>query len=290
MAAKATDESERDSPFLPHGVAFLVTLGACVAAAELRPFEGSNTAPVLLLAVVISAWYGGFWPALLSTVLGIVAFNYFFTDPPFTLGISRPGVAIQLLVFATVALFISGLMHAHKRARRETADALQRAQRDPGTGLPNRALLEDRLERAIAAARRDDQKRFALILVNVDGLELVNNAYGYSFGGAVLRAVSERMRSTLRDSDTIARLEGYDFAILAPEVQQADDAVTVAQKLMAALREPVALDGRSVTVAANLGIALFPEHGDDSTALVDKADEAMYAAKRSGAGYSFSGP
>ncbi|MBV9120382.1 MAG: diguanylate cyclase [Chloroflexi bacterium] len=274
------------APFLPHGVAFIATLVACVVAAELRPFAGGNVSPILLLAVVVSAWYGGFGPGLLSTILGVLAFNYFFQDPPLTLSVTNTGDAVQLLVFSVVALFISWLTTSRKQARVEAANALYQALHDPVTGLPNRVLLEDRLNRALAVAKRE-KKQLALLLINLDGARATATAYGHHFADAVLQAAGRRMYSSLRDSDTLARLDGDDFAVLVPEFRETGNVSLLVDKLLAVLGEPLTVDGKAVAVRPTFGIALFPDHGQDSVELVDRADGAVVQAKQRHTGYAF---
>lgn len=155
------------------------------------------------------------------------------------------------------------------------------AMRDPLTGLPNRKLLFDRLGMAIAAARRN-RRILALMFLDLDGFKGVNDRLGHAAGDELLVALSRRIVSALRDSDTVGRIGGDEFTILIPEVPSAKAAGEIAKKLLSSLREPLVIDGERLTVTASLGVSLFPAHGDTAEALLKNADAAMYRAKAAG--------
>jgi len=155
------------------------------------------------------------------------------------------------------------------------------AHHDPLTGLPNRAILEDRLQVAVAQAHREGTA-FALLFVDLDGFKPVNDRLGHRVGDALLQAVAARMRSTLRASDTVARVGGDEFVALVRGPESAARARTVAAKLLDAVRQPVDAAGETVSVTASVGVALFPKHGGAVVPLMEAADAAMYAAKRAG--------
>lgn len=152
------------------------------------------------------------------------------------------------------------------------------------TDLPNRTLLHDRLHQALAAARRHD-KGLALLLLDLDRFKEVNDTFGHHCGDLLLRQVGIRLRSALRDSDTIGRLGGDEFAVIVPNVD-AEGVMTVVQRLLGALREPFALTHQTFDIAASIGIAQYPDHGSDADILLQRADVAMYSAKRNGGGYA----
>lgn len=157
---------------------------------------------------------------------------------------------------------------------------------DALTGLPNRHLLADRVEVALAAARRGGAP-FAVLLLNLDRFNHVNETLGRAFGDRVLRDVAERIKACLRGVDTIARLGGDEFVVLA---QQADDsgADVTASRLLDALNRPFEQGGMSFTVTASIGVALYPGDGATMDELLRRADAAMREAKRAGrAGYRF---
>ncbi len=157
------------------------------------------------------------------------------------------------------------------------------AQHDYLTNLPNRLLFSDRFTQQLAFANRHG-KKFAVIYFDLDRFKPVNDALGHHFGDQLLVAVADRLTALVREIDTVSRFGGDEFAILVSEVATQDDAVVLAEKILAAVGEPFILQGQSVTVSASLGIALYPDHGRDMDTIMHKADEAMYQAKQAGSG------
>jgi diguanylate cyclase (GGDEF)-like protein len=165
--------------------------------------------------------------------------------------------------------------HTNKQAR-----ALQhQAMFDGLTNLPNRALFSDRLQQAIFIGRREQQP-FALIALDLNRFKEINDTLGHHAGDAVLKQVAERLRGTLRESDTVARMGGDEFNILLPTVGHRDGACTVAAKIVGVLLPPMHVSGQQLEIAGSLGIALFPLHGEKADSLMRHADAAMYTAKR----------
>ena len=165
-----------------------------------------------------------------------------------------------------------------RRARRRAEDrVLHLAYHDVLTDLPNRSLLHDRLEQAISSARRT-RDPVALLVMDLNGFKAINDSLGHSAGDEVLRQVAGRLLRVLREADTVARLGGDEFALVLP-FTNGEGATIVARKFLEALRQPILIEGRSLAVAASVGIAWFPEHGATSEMLLQKADIAMYAAK-----------
>jgi diguanylate cyclase (GGDEF)-like protein len=155
------------------------------------------------------------------------------------------------------------------------------AQHDALTDLPNRALFDDRMNVALAAARRDNSQ-LALLFIDLDRFKPINDSLGHAAGDRVLKSVAERIRHNIRESDTAARIGGDEFVVLLRSIQSRDDAVRVAQKIGEAIDQPVELDGHGLTVSASIGIAVYPEDGIDAAALSRHADAAMYRAKDAG--------
>ena len=156
------------------------------------------------------------------------------------------------------------------------------AQHDQLTGLPNRLLLADRLERALLSARREN-KQVALMFMDLDGFKGVNDTYGHDAGDVVLRTMARRIQHAIRASDTLARIGGDEFVVLLPDIGNADNARTLAHKIAAEARRAVQLnDTAQAALSLSIGIALHPAHGDDAATLTEHADQAMYKAKRSG--------
>lgn len=172
--------------------------------------------------------------------------------------------------------------------RREAAETAARHQatHDPLTGLPNRLLFMDRLNGGIERARRLNSE-FSLLYVDIDGFKPVNDRHGHPAGDALLQAIAQRLRAGIRATDTVARLGGDEFAVLLETPADAAEAQRRADDLIRALRVPFDLAVGSgvitgVQIGASIGIALYRTHGATVEALVHKADEAMYAAKRGG--------
>ena len=155
------------------------------------------------------------------------------------------------------------------------------AHRDRLTGLPNRLSLEARVDETIGDARRDD-RRFALLIVDLDRFKTINDTLGHGAGDDVLREVAVRLQETLRGGDVIARPGGDEFIVLVPRVAHAGEAERVGQRLVRALALPVIAGGRELFVNASVGAAVFPDHGDDARAMLACADAAMHRAKAQG--------
>lgn len=175
----------------------------------------------------------------------------------------------------------------HMRDSIETREQqiMDLAYRDALTGLPNRALFSDRLGQAVAAARRTGAP-LAILILDLDRFKYVNDTLGHPLGDALLKGVAGRLTAVMkRETDLVARLGGDEFAILLPSAD-VDDARKVAHAILRTLEEPLSLDGHIVDVHASIGIASFPEHGDDLDDLVRRADVAMYLAKRNNSGFA----
>jgi len=162
-------------------------------------------------------------------------------------------------------------------------EAVQSAELDALTQLPNRTTLLDRFAQALANATRHDA-RFALLFLDLDNFKPLNDAYGHAFGDRVLRLVADRLVSAVRRVDTVSRHGGDEFLVLLAELNQPGDAQTVAEKLIEALGAPAELDGHVVSLMASVGIAIYPDDGDDFDTLAARADAAMYETKRQYAG------
>lgn len=154
---------------------------------------------------------------------------------------------------------------------------------DPLTGVANRVLFQDRLQQLIARGSRE-KERVAVMFLDLDHFKSVNDSLGHSVGDALLKEFSERVKGAIRDVDTLARMGGDEFALIAPGVRAAEDAALVCARIHSVLAAPFKLAGRDVSMTASVGISVFPDHADDSEALTRYADAAMYAAKKSGRG------
>jgi len=152
------------------------------------------------------------------------------------------------------------------------------ATHDPLTGLPNREMFQDRLNRVVALARRE-RKTAAVMMLDMDRFKPINDSLGHAIGDLVLQNVADRLTSCLRDSDTAARIGGDEFAILLPNISSREGAVPVAQRIIEALSSPFVIGGLECRTTASIGISLFPAHGEIPERLLKNADAAMYRAK-----------
>jgi len=181
---------------------------------------------------------------------------------------------------------LAGLFLAFRRVQSRERAALRRiewlAHFDSVTALPNRALLSDRLSQETARARRTGGT-FAILMFDLDGFKAVNDTWGHAAGDRVLALVAERARAGVRASDTVGRFGGDEFLAILPETAQ-EGALAVAEKLRASLSEPYALESSIARVGVSVGVALFPDHGEEADSLLSAADGALYEAKREGKG------
>lgn len=152
------------------------------------------------------------------------------------------------------------------------------AYHDSLTGLPNRALFNERLAGAIALAQRHNQS-IGVLFLDLDGFKQINDTLGHCSGDILLQQVAQRLTQCVRESDVVARLGGDEFVVLLNELSSENSAEGVAQKILRCLRTPFTLASNEIEIGASIGIALFPDHGDDGETLLEKADSAMYLAK-----------
>lgn len=165
--------------------------------------------------------------------------------------------------------------------KRTQAQIWMKANYDHLTGLPNRSLFHDRLERAVLQeARRHGQ--IAVLFIDLDGFKAVNDRLGHEAGDALLKEAAQRINGCIRESDTAARMGGDEFTIVLTEISDRQGVRHVAEKILAMVAMPYRLAGKDARVYCSIGIALYPQHAETVTALLHRADKAMYLAKRSG--------
>jgi diguanylate cyclase (GGDEF)-like protein len=180
--------------------------------------------------------------------------------------------------------FNSMLQELEKRAQdKEVFEARleYQALNDELTGLPNRRLMTDRLNQALAVAARN-LSGAALLYIDLDGFKLVNDSLGHSVGDMLLAEVAKRFQSRVRESDTLARLGGDEFAIIMGGILSKEQPGRLARELLETLAALFSIEGHEIRIGASIGISLFPDHGISSVLLLQNADSAMYAAKRAG--------
>ncbi len=179
---------------------------------------------------------------------------------------------------------IVGVRHDVTQLKASEARERHLAYHDPLTGLPNRRLLQDRMERSFSLARRN-KTQVAVLLVDLDNFKVVNDRYGHSVGDRVLQEVANRLRGCIREADTVARHGGDEFVVLLPELQRAQDAArVVADKIIAESAALLRVGALEFRITTSIGIALYPRDGEETDALVLRADEAMYRMKQEGGG------
>jgi diguanylate cyclase (GGDEF)-like protein len=155
------------------------------------------------------------------------------------------------------------------------------ANHDDLTGLPNRVLFRDRLETARSQAARN-KKKLAILFVDLDGFKAVNDTYGHQAGDKLLQQVSVRLQATVRQSDTVARIGGDEFVVLLNNIDNIEDAEPVALKILESFKQAILVEGHSTKIGGSLGIAVYPDHSEDTEKLIAYADSAMYRIKKTG--------
>lgn len=175
----------------------------------------------------------------------------------------------------------AGLFTDITQNRKNEEQIRQLAYYDALTGVPNRRLLEDRLDHAIRHAHRKEML-LAVMFLDLDRFKEVNDTLGHAIGDDLLLQFTDRVKSCLREDDTLARLGGDEFIVLLPEVEHLADVSIVANRLIAVNQSPYQIRGNSITIGASIGISLYPEDGTTVQELINGADIAMYRAKRNG--------
>lgn len=191
-----------------------------------------------------------------------------------------------MMLSAVFVIVIGGLLLALGRygqamRRLASVEVWKRANFDLVTGLPNRALLLDRLARMLEHARRQESE-VVVLFIDLDRFKPVNDRYGHAFGDRLLVEVAHRLEEVFRSEDTVARLGGDEFVVLMPAAKGSAVGGPAAAKVVECLSEPFDIDGRRVDISASVGVGLFPQDADDPEALIAHADAAMYRAKHAG--------
>jgi len=182
------------------------------------------------------------------------------------------------------------LIRSNAELQRSASQLNHLANHDSLTGLPNRKLFYERLQQTMEWAN-ERQQMVGILFLDLDGFKQVNDSKGHDVGDLLLKAVAVRLSSCLRGSDTISRLGGDEFTVILPAIPSVQDAVRVAEKLLATLSKPFVIGGSTIAITSSIGISLFPNTAQDLETLVKEADNAMYRAKQQGKSrYEFSTP
>ena len=174
---------------------------------------------------------------------------------------------------------MTGLIGAVVYKASDFTEIYHRATHDPLTGISNRALFFDRLRQGLLLSARR-ATGLGIVNLDMDGLKPINDTFGHRAGDAAIREIAERLRRVCRQSDTVARLGGDEFGVVLPDVKDRASVEHHAERISAEIDAPLQFEGQTLKLGASLGIAVFPDDGADVPELIDKADQAMYAAKR----------
>ena len=260
-----------DQRTLPLRVAASVVMGLAIVGMHYTGMAAASFPPGSLCGAVIDGGIESHWLAVLVivTTLGVI------------------GIALVASLFDRQMRVRTGLLA--ESLEKANDKLLQAALHDPLTQLPNRMLLQDRIEQSIEKARRRGHA-LAVMFCDLDGFKAVNDAYGHQLGDRLLVKMSQRVSALLRPQDTFARLGGDEFVIVLA-IDEPDDAVVVAERIIAAVAEPFLIDAAELQVSASLGIALYPDDATSERELMAHADAAMYHTKEGGRnGYTFFTP
>ncbi|MES2178167.1 MAG: EAL domain-containing protein [Gemmatimonadota bacterium] len=190
---------------------------------------------------------------------------------------------VDLILYVALAMgLVIWLLEEERQATMDAAARIERiAYHDSLTGLPNRQLFLNQLGMALHHARRNGTMS-AVLFLDLDRFKIVNDSLGHAAGDTLLQTVAERIRTTVRGEDSVTRLGGDEFAVLATTVHSPDDAVMLAERIIAAVKRPIIVEGQELFVTTSLGISLFPQDATDPESLLKTADAAMYRAKAQG--------
>ena len=250
------------------GMAILDAAGTLVRSNEAFARMTREHAPDFFQGVLSSAKQQGYWEGELPVRAGNGRESIYLTT------VSAVRVDGEVANYAISFVDVTERRNAEQRIRHI-------AHHDLLTDLPNRALLAERTAGAIARARAEGRP-VALMFVDLDRFKHINDSLGHAVGDELLRRASRRLIATLRGADVVGRQGGDEFVVLLTELADAEAAASVAAKTVAAMRQPFVLGARELLVSCSIGIALFPDNGDDFETLMRNADTAMYAAKEAG--------
>lgn len=200
-------------------------------------------------------------------------------------------IAVLLLLYGVLFVIVKradDLIKRHEKEREKTEELIRHlANHDTLTTLPNRRLLDDRLNQALVQARRRKTK-FAVMLIDLNGFKVINDTFGHQAGDAVLQTVAKRLSGCVRESDTVARQGGDEFVIILNDIAQRANLIKVADKILHAIAESMRIGGQQLFVGASIGISMYPDDAGEVESLLKLADGAMYRVKQAGkSGYRY---
>jgi diguanylate cyclase (GGDEF)-like protein len=195
--------------------------------------------------------------------------------------IALTGLALSLMLAMLAWQMIHGRARALRLAAAMTEELREMAQHDLLTGLPNRALFSDRLGQELARAKRQNG-HFAMVFIDLDHFKPINDTYGHGVGDQVLKLVARQLQQSVRAADTVGRIGGDEFVVLLAQLSESDSILALAEKLRLALKHPFVVEGHALQVSCSVGVAVYPQDGEDAVALTKGADDAMYRAKEAG--------
>ncbi len=188
---------------------------------------------------------------------------------------------LAIIVVVCIIALAYYIWRLNRRLRNSLSQVQHIANHDPLTGLPNRSLFTDRLQRAVLKARRD-KTIFAILYIDIDHFKSINDQYGHIAGDEVLKAASNRMMACIRDSDSLGRLGGDEFTVLLVDLQKPEDALRIAKKMQSAIAMGVSVHGQMIATTISVGISIYPNDADSEEGLFKCADAAMYRSKTNG--------
>ncbi|HWE86847.1 MAG TPA: GGDEF domain-containing protein [Terracidiphilus sp.] len=253
------------------GAAVAITWRPGGAESETADLRISRRASLLCFNLTLAAMVLG------GTVIGLRSIH------PMQM-VSLGGVSVVLLSFAIRSALMQDRQERYLAALRASQQQLQRqAHYDELTELPNRRMFYEQLERALALAKREGWQA-AVLYLDLDGFKPVNDRYGHAVGDELMAQAAKRMQGRVRKSDTLARMGGDEFTLVVAHLNTCEDAGRLASELQGLLNEPFMVDGHPIVISASIGVAVFPKDSMQPEELVERADQAMYRAKRSGPG------
>ncbi len=275
----------------------LMTFFACIAVSAgvfisggplVSPATYVMAVPALLGFCLVGRNWGLFWAAavfIIQVIMLVMAIQHYefintVTVESAAINEATDWTIAYLLTIAIVLVYESMQSRLMRERDAQEKRFLFLATHDGLTKLPNRILFYDRVKTAMARSKRN-KKPFALFYLDLDGFKPVNDTYGHEAGDHVLVIAAERFRSALRESDLVARFGGDEFAVVAENIEDRNNAYEIGNKLIAAIQKPIRFEQHQIQVGTSIGVCFYPDHGDTVDELLSTADAAMYQAKKS---------